>query len=344
MWLHEFDAAMWQQVVWDLFGSDDLGETARRRWAETQRPQYWLHRILIAREGDVPVGVVNIELPQEDNLHIGYISLAVHREHRGRGVGSALFDAAVDDLLADGRTTIQMWTYEPLEPTGERRLRGTEGDGAIDPGSPSAQFLLKRGFTLMQVDTMSAMDLPSQWERDAQAVDARERTPLDYEVVQWVGVTPDRWLEDLAVLHRAMSTDTPTGGAELEEEVFDAERVRSGDEVWTRAGLGQLYTAVLHAPTGRLVGFSRVFHDPGKPSAADQWETLVLKEHRGHGLGWLMKTHSHAALGRRWPAVTRIVTGNASENAHMLAINHRLGFEPIAASGWFERKESRGAQ
>ncbi len=54
--------------------------------------------------------------------------------------------------------------------------------------------------------------------------------------------------------------------------------------------------------------------------------------------------HAHAALGRQWPEVARIITGNASENSHLLAINNRLSYTPIAASGWFERKEPRGAE
>ncbi|WP_269451920.1 hypothetical protein [Tessaracoccus coleopterorum] len=35
----------------------------------------------------------------------------------------------------------------------------------------------------------------------------------------------------------------------------------------------------------------------------------------------------------------RLVTGNASENVWMLAINRRLGYRPIAASGWYTRRE-----
>ena len=50
-----------------------------------------------------------------------------------------------------------------------------------------------------------------------------------------------------------------------------------------------------------------------------------------------MKTASHAALRRHWPATARVITGNASENQWMLAINRRLGFRPIAASGLFQR-------
>lgn len=344
MWVHEFDADLWRQVVWNLFGSDDLGESARRRWSAAQQPRYWRNEYLVAMDDGVPMGVAHLELPVADNTHIGYLSIVVDPLRRGKGVGAALFDAAVERTRAEGRTTIQMWTYEPLEPTGTRRLRGTDGDGAIDPDSASARFLLHRGFTLMQVDTMSGLDLPPQAERDAAAEAARATLPPGYELVQWTGTTPGRWLTGVAALQRAMSTDVPTGGAELEEEHVDEERVHAGDEVRARAGLDQLVTAVHHVPTGSLVGFTRVFYDPDKPVTTDQWETIVLRGHRGHALGWAMKVASHAAVGHHWPAVRRIVTGNASENSHMLSINRRLGYTPIAASGWFERKDPRGAE
>ncbi|WP_158522458.1 hypothetical protein [Tessaracoccus aquimaris] len=51
-----------------------------------------------------------------------------------------------------------------------------------------------------------------------------------------------------------------------------------------------------------------------------------------------MKTANHAAIRGAWPEVATLVTGNASENRWMLAINRRLGYRPIAASGWFERR------
>ncbi|NHB85830.1 hypothetical protein G7085_18100 [Tessaracoccus sp. HDW20] len=60
-----------------------------------------------------------------------------------------------------------------------------------------------------------------------------------------------------------MSTDIPTGEADLRPEVVDADRIRSGDRTRRQGGLDELVTAIEH--TGRLVGFSRVVHDPTRP-------------------------------------------------------------------------------
>ena len=72
--------------------------------------------------------------------------------------------------------------------------------------------------------------------------------------------------------------------------------------------------------------------------AGQSGDTMTHPDHRGRGLGWFAKTHSHASVRAQWPLAGRLITGNASENDYMLAINRRLGYRPIAASGWFEHR------
>lgn len=343
-WVIGLEAELWRRTVLDLYGSADLGDSAERRWAWSAHPQYSRFVRWVAVDRDAPVGVATLELPQQDNRHIGYVSVAVDPAHRERGIGTALFDEAARLASDGGRSNLQGWTYEPFPATGERRVRGTTGDGEVDADSASMLFATGLGFTLMQVDVMSALDLPPQPELERVAEEARQKAPAEYEVVQWSGRVPERWRADIADLQRAMSTDTPTGGAELEEEAFDAERIRAYDESSAAAGIERLTTAALHAPSGRLVACSSLVREPGKEDVADQWETIVERHHRGHGIGMLIKTASHAWARQHWPGLRRLVTGNASENEHMLRINRALGYAPIAASGWFERKDGDGAQ
>lgn len=335
-WIYEVDTRLWAGVVRDLFGDDDLTHSARRRWAEGTRPTYTRPVPFAALDDDgVPLGVAFLDLPQRDNRHVGFLSLIVEPAHRGRGVGTALFNAAVAEARADGRDTIQAWTWEPARPGGTRRLSAAEGDGAIDPDAPPAAFLLGQGFRLVQVETISALTLPEQGLLDGDAAAARAGTSREYDLVQWTEFTPPQWRDDLAELMVAMSTDVPTGDAALEPEVVDAARVLDGEQALARGGCASLHTAVRHVSSGRLVGFTRLIHEEGRP-VVDQWETLILRQHRGKGLGWFAKTHSHAAVRAHWPEARRLITGNASENRFMLAINRRLGYRPVAASGWFE--------
>jgi GNAT superfamily N-acetyltransferase len=147
----------------------------------------------------------------------------------------------------------------------------------------------------------------------------------------------ERWLDQLAVLKTRMSTDAPRAGLALEEDPWDADRVRaSADEIGER-GQGFLAAVVEHAPTGTLAGFSMVEYPLDKPAVVFQGDTLVLREHRGHGLGMLAKISVLDALPAVGPQAERIHTWNAQENAHMLAINVALGFRQTSVDAQWQR-------
>ena len=65
---------------------------------------------------------------------------------------------------------------------------------------------------------------------------------------------------------------------------------------------------------------------------AHQWNTLVLREHRGRRLGLLVKLAALRLLAREEPQATRVVTWNAQENAPMIAVNEALGFRVAGGS------------
>jgi len=59
---------------------------------------------------------------------------------------------------------------------------------------------------------------------------------------------------------------------------------------------------------------------------AYQWGTLVSPAHRGHRLGLAIKVANLRLLQRTHPQITTVVTYNADVNAHMVAVNERLGY------------------
>lgn len=83
---------------------------------------------------------------------------------------------------------------------------------------------------------------------------------------------------------------------------------------------------------GEAVGASFLLAD--RPSGrAMNVGTGVVRSHRGLGLGLLMKRH---VLARAAAAgITRVVTHNDETNTPMLAINRRLGYQPLAVSHWW---------
>jgi GNAT superfamily N-acetyltransferase len=134
-----------------------------------------------------------------------------------------------------------------------------------------------------------------------------------------------------------MSTDEPAGDGAHKEEVWDARRLAEDEELLRARGLWKLAAVAQHAATGRLVAFSELLLAPDAPAEAWQMATLVHPEHRGHRLGLAVKLANLEALAAAAPLVRRIVTGNASVNAPMIAVNDLMGFE-VAGSGHFWQK------
>ncbi|MCW2681837.1 MAG: N-acetyltransferase, GCN5-related protein [Frankiales bacterium] len=64
----------------------------------------------------------------------------------------------------------------------------------------------------------------------------------------------------------------------------------------------------------------------------------MLREHRGHRLGALVKAAVLRDVARQLPQVRRITTINEEGNAPMVAVNESLGFRPAGQlSNWSRR-------
>lgn len=77
----------------------------------------------------------------------------------------------------------------------------------------------------------------------------------------------------------------------LENEFFDAARVRSDEALVDRQGR-VMHVSIALSPDGEVAGHTQLsFPEAGCPDVF-QWDTLVLKAHRGHGLGLSLKVHA----------------------------------------------------
>ena len=99
-----------------------------------------------------------------------------------------------------------------------------------------------------------------------------------------------------------------------------------------------LYAGAVHRASGHLVAFTELWLESDPEVVPDQLDTLVLREHRGHGLGVLVKVANLRRLVAARPGSSLIKTFNASENEHMVAINQRLGFVQWIVSGAWQQR------
>jgi predicted GNAT family N-acyltransferase len=102
-----------------------------------------------------------------------------------------------------------------------------------------------------------------------------------------------------------------------------------------------LTTAAKHERSGQLVAYTQLAQTLHQPEVAVQDDTLVHGDHRGHRLGLLVKATTLVSLAQHAPAVERIHTWNADQNAHMLAINAELGFRTAGAEGGWQRRPAQ---
>jgi GNAT superfamily N-acetyltransferase len=257
------------------------------------------------------VGAAKCEAPLRDNTHLVSSELWVHPGHRRRGAGRALLVETERRALAAGRTVSLVEQEEPAD---------------ADPGFRG--FAGVHGYKCAQLDHRRDLDLPV----DPARLDRIEEECLPraggYRIATWRDRCPDEYVDDQALLGRRMSTDMPLGDLAVEEEEWDAARVRRHEALARARGRSSVVAGAVDA-TGRLVAVTEIQVPGAAPERAYQGTTVVLGEHRGHRLGVLVKVANLRALAEAFPATTSVTTWNAEDNSYMVAVNETLGFRVV---------------
>jgi GNAT superfamily N-acetyltransferase len=319
------------------YGTDDVRlppSDVLPHWNDPHEPCL----IWVARAGRDVVGWAGYRTTVDDPLSAWvdtYVAPAAQRS----GLGTRLADLVEEHAATQGLT--KLLAYAVSEDAPGERLAAPTGFGSVPAGNREVRFLRARGFRLEQVERGSRFPLPADADALARLRTEAERHAEGYAVHTWSGITPERWLDEMAVLHVRMSTDAPSAGLEEPEETWDADRVRERETRILESPSDFLTTAIEHLPTGRLAGYTR-FLVPDSGGPVNQWTTIVRREDRGHRLGMLLKIANLQELDARFPGHPSVVTWNAEENRHMLDVNEAIGFLPIGYEGAW-RKDLDGA-
>ncbi|GAA3023390.1 GNAT family N-acetyltransferase [Microbacterium dextranolyticum] len=289
----------------------------------------------IVLDDDRIIGRIGVDVPFEEGSRSAFWLIELLSAHHGRGIGSAAYALVEQTARDQGRTVLQSWAQHPDAPG--RRLSAPTGFGSI-PEDHAARFYLRHGYTLEQIERESALDLQASVDDVARLLHEAEAAATGYRVVQWTAPTPPERVDGYAWMKSRMSTDTPAGALEFDEEVWDAARVARHDRKTLDGGRTMLVTAAQHIASGDLVAFNELTIGSDRTAVSHQEDTLVLAEHRGHRLGLLVKC---AGL-RTWraevaPLSPRMITYNAEENRPMLDINEAIGFAPLAYNGAWKK-------
>jgi GNAT superfamily N-acetyltransferase len=283
-----------------------------------RRPSpYYRRTLLVAREAGRIVGTADLGLTVEDNLHLAEVQARVHPEVRRRGIGRALHDELVRRARSEGRTTLLVELNSPLE--GEP--------------SPAYRFATALGYQVVHEQDHHVLQLPVASAR----LDAFPEVPEGYEVVTWRNRAPDEVVGAYAAMHTQMGRDVPSGGVDHQPVEITVERVRTGEERLA-AAYDQVVAVARRRSDGVLGGYTLVYlaHEA---DYVVQDDTLVMPEHRGHGLGLALKVAVLRVLAAEHPERRLVHTWNALENAFMQRINRDLGFRPVERELEMQRKD-----
>ena len=277
-------------------------------------------RWFVAYDGGEPVGVASLDASNYDNLEMAWVQLAVAPDLRGRGRGSALLAGLEDVALGLGRPLVL--------------LSGWEGPGL--EGLAARHGYLRRSTEVRRVLVVAQAPDPRGLRAEARVHAG------DYQLLRLGPHTPESLLPGLVAVTEAIN-DAPLDDLEWEPEAHDPARLRAYERVQEDSGFRLRRVVARHRPTGELAGHTVVVVDGDQPTVAAQHDTSVVRAHRGHRLGLLLKADMLLWLADVEPQLERIFTENAESNGPMVAVNERLGYRPVGRVAQYQRRLGRVA-
>jgi GNAT superfamily N-acetyltransferase len=264
----------------------------------------------------VAVAVGRVATTDYDNLHLAWLGVQVHPEHRRRGHGTAMLEELVAEVRTRGRTSVGLDGWDDEGARGFAARHGFEQKSAA----------IERRQRPADLDWAAIERLHAEASAAATA----------YELVRREGRTPDDELEELAVMASAIN-DAPTDDLDIEDEVFSADRMRAYEASQLARGYRMFRTFARHRDTGEQAGHSVVLVDTDRPHLAHQHDTSVVSSHRGHRLGMLLKTDMNLWLREVQPQIAEISTWNAESNGHMIGVNEAIGYRAVGRQLEFQK-------
>jgi GNAT superfamily N-acetyltransferase len=315
--LEAADKEMWP----DLNGYSVVDLRAFARFGG--RSRRW--EVLAASERRGPVvGVALMEFPMLENPHSTEITLAVHPNHRRRGVGTAIVEKMAERAGADGRRTLNTIVDVPVALAAEHASVPFARSTGFEQTLTGNKRLLRLPFDAGRRDELRAMV--------ANAPDAHE-----YRTMAFVAPWPEEFLDDHCTLLRVMSTDEPAGDGERQAEHWDAARLCENDQLDAAREATVLAAVAQHVRSGKLVATTEISVSKDSPGEAWQQVTVVHPDHRGHRLGLAVKLANLNLLAERAPDVRVVQTGNAAVNKPMIAVNEMMGFEVLSEGAFWQK-------
>ena len=323
----------------EQFGSDDAEAVARYvELANAARAvdSPWVHPLTqrqaegtfrLGWDGEPPtpflatvhgttVAAGEVHTSEYDNLHVAWLSVEVHPERRRRGYGTQLLEGLAEHARKIGRTSLGI---DGWESDATRAFAEAHGFEKKSQAINRRQFPGDLDWAMVEKVHSVALDHASS-----------------YEIIRRLGRTPDDELVAVAEMSAAIN-DAPTDDLDIEDEVFPPERIRAYEDAQIARGHVLHRVFARHRETGELAGHTIVAVDEERPQLGHQHDTSVVKAHRGHRLGLLLKADMNLWLRETQPQLESVDTWNAESNDHMIGVNEQLGYRIMGRALEFQK-------
>src|SRR4051794_14450796 len=220
-----------------------------------------------------------------DNRDLAWLGVAVHPDVRREGLGRAMLEHLIGLAAVAGRTKLGADTWD---------------------GTPGVAFLDRCGFE-RKSQAINRRQHPAELsvDRIAELFDEASAAASSYELVRVFGRTPEELLPAVAEMSAAIN-DAPLDDLDIEDEVFPPQRIRDYETACLGRGQRLYRLLARHRGTGVLAGHTVVAVVRERPAIGYQHDTSVVREHRGHRLGLLLKSGMNQWLREAEPQLETV--------------------------------------
>jgi len=234
---------------------------------------------------------------------IGVLELNVHPAARRHRVGAALLTAVARRAHDEGLPSL-----------------GVEAIG----DTPAVAFYEALSFRWAFAEMRNVLDLSTvDWFRIGETA---RSIGSGYRIEFHPGGPPEEIYP--AYARAKESVREGAGDLDLRPSSYDPERLRASIATLHARGLKPYIVVAVHEPTDAVAGLTEVVVPRQRPTRADQYDTIVVPEHRGYGIGRAIKARMLFELRSSEPQLLEVQTWHATENEPLLKVNAELGFLP----------------
>jgi GNAT superfamily N-acetyltransferase len=233
------------------------------------------------------------------------LEVLVHPDARRSGVGTVLMGEAVRRAHHEGFTSLG------VEVIGE---------------TPAVRFYEDAGFECAYTETRSVLEMANvDW---LQLGEMAAGIGAGYRIEYHPGGPTEDLYESYAAAKYVNREQAEPQDLELRPSSYNAERLRASLKTLHMRGMKPYVVIAIHTSTGEVAGLTEVVVAAQHPDRADQYDTIVVPEHRGYGLSRALKARMLFELRSAEPALRSVQTWNSYDAEGMLKINAELGFKP----------------